>query len=265
MNYLGIDYGEKRIGLSSGDSDVRLAVPIAAAVEAGFDERMAHIEAEIRTRRVGELVVGYPYNMDGSIGFKAREVDAFIDKLAAAFSLPIHRTDERLTSSDAQTRMNEAGGAARSRSKKSVQARLAERRSGVLDSRAATLILQDYLDSLPGAFDLDAQEEYFSAQDFSGAEPEAYQDAYPAAELDQEQGTGEDADEYGYGDSPATDFDAEDADNTDTDTGTGTGTGSGGRPQRSQGSGFGKKKKGRDGGRNSGRGSHCRDHGEDVW
>lgn len=151
MNYLGIDYGEKRIGLSCGDSDVRLAVPVAAAVEPAFTARMEHIAEEIRTRRIGELVVGYPYNMDGSVGFKAKEVDAFIEKLVAQFALPVHRTDERLTSSDAQARMNEAARGNRSRGKQSIRAKLAERKSGVLDSRAATLILQDYLDSLPGA------------------------------------------------------------------------------------------------------------------
>lgn len=149
MNYLGIDYGEKRIGLSYGEDEVGIAVPIAAAVAPTAEARLAHIASEIRTRRIGELVVGYPYNMDGSVGFKAREVDAFIEKLLTQFGLPVHRTDERLTSADAQARMREGGKGARSRSKASIQAKLAERKSGVLDSRAAALILQDYLDSLP--------------------------------------------------------------------------------------------------------------------
>ena len=83
MNYLGIDYGEKRIGLSTGDDDVRLAVPVPAAVEPTREARLAHIEREIQQRRIGELVVGYPFNMDGSVGFKAKEVDAFIAELEA--------------------------------------------------------------------------------------------------------------------------------------------------------------------------------------
>jgi len=145
MNYLGIDYGEKRIGLSSGDDDVRLAVPIPAAVEPTKEARLAHIAREIERRRIGALVVGYPFNMDGSVGFKAKEVDAFIAELEAKFGLPIHRTDERLTSQAAEAQMREAAPK-NTRKKKSVKAKQQERRSGALDSRAATLILQDWLD-----------------------------------------------------------------------------------------------------------------------
>lgn len=145
MNYLGIDYGEKRIGLSSGDDDIRLAVPIAAAVESTKQARMDHIAQEIERRRVSALVVGYPFNMDGSVGFKAKEVDAFIAELEARFQLPVHRTDERLTSQAAEAQMH-ATKPQKTRKKKSVKAKQQERRSGELDSRAATLILQDYLD-----------------------------------------------------------------------------------------------------------------------
>ncbi|WP_309400301.1 Holliday junction resolvase RuvX [Cerasicoccus maritimus] len=145
MNYLGIDYGEKRIGLSAGDDEVCLAVPIPAAVEPTKEARMVHIAQEIKQRRIGALVVGYPYNMDGSVGFKAKEVDAFIGELEAKFGLPIHRTDERLTSQAAEAQMR-TNKPKKSRSKKSVKAKQEERRSGNLDSRAAALILQDYLD-----------------------------------------------------------------------------------------------------------------------
>lgn len=170
MNYLGIDYGEKRIGLSCGDAEVRLAVPIAAAVQPTFAARMEQIAKVIAERRIAELVVGYPYNMDGSIGFKAKEVDAFIEKLEAQFGLPVHRTDERLTSADAAARMNETGRSNRSRGRQSIRAKLAERKSGVLDSRAATLILQDYLDALPGgaaAVLFDADTEFEKNTDFA--------------------------------------------------------------------------------------------------
>lgn len=145
MNYLGIDYGEKRIGLSAGDDDVRLAVPIPAAVEPTKEARLKHIADEIQKRRIGALVVGYPFNMDGSVGFKAKEVDAFIAGLEAQFRLPVHRTDERLTSQAAESQMR-ANKPQKSRSRKSIKAKQEERRSGELDSRAATLILQDYLD-----------------------------------------------------------------------------------------------------------------------
>jgi len=146
MTYLGIDYGEKRIGLAAGDDDVRLALPIPPAVQPAVEARFEQIGEEIERRGVTALVVGYPYNMDGSIGFKAKEVDAFIGELEKRFGLPVHRTDERLTSRAAEAQM--AGTKpARKRQKQSIKARQTERRSGRLDSRAAALILQDYLDA----------------------------------------------------------------------------------------------------------------------
>ena len=57
-----------------------------------------HIEKVIHDKSIDFLVVGYPINMDGTIGFKAKEVDQFIKTLDRRFRLPIERIDERLTS-----------------------------------------------------------------------------------------------------------------------------------------------------------------------
>jgi putative Holliday junction resolvase len=133
MRCLGIDYGEKRIGLAWGD-ELGVAVPLPAAVEKGEEARMAHIAELVRGRRVTDIVVGYPYNMDGSAGFKAREVDAFIRRLQDAFKLPVHAVDERLTSHSVERGLGLSGRRER-----------ALRRSGVVDSGAAALILQDWL------------------------------------------------------------------------------------------------------------------------
>lgn len=135
MRFLGIDYGEKRIGLSWGE-DLGLATPLPAAVKPSLKERLAEIGETIRERRIDEIVIGYPYNMDGSEGFKAKEVDRFIERLESRFGLPVHRVDERLTSVEAKSRLLETGS----------RMRPADRKSGRLDSLAATLILQDYLD-----------------------------------------------------------------------------------------------------------------------
>lgn len=143
MNYLGVDYGEKRIGLSFGD-ELGLAVPLPAAVQSKKFERLAFIQRIIRERNINTLVVGYPYNMDGSVGFKAKEVDAFIHELQTRFKLPIHRVDERLTSHQAAAQMQAAEGKHKRRSPK---AQRDARKSGSLDSRAAALILQDFLDT----------------------------------------------------------------------------------------------------------------------
>ena len=89
--------------------------------------------AVIRERRITDLVLGYPYNMDGTAGFKAKEVDAFAARLKAEFALPVHLVDERLTSYEAESTIGKAQ-------------RRQVRASGIVDSRAATLILQDFLD-----------------------------------------------------------------------------------------------------------------------
>lgn len=132
MRCLGIDYGTKRVGLAHGD-EIGVATPLPALTDAEEAARWAKLGEVIRQRRITDLVLGYPYNMDGSVGFKAKEVDAFAAKLKAAFGLPVHLVDETLTSSEAESSI----------AKKD---RRAVRDSGLIDSRAACLILQDYLD-----------------------------------------------------------------------------------------------------------------------
>lgn len=132
MRCLGIDYGSRRIGLSYGDA-IGVATPLPALVQAAPEQRWAALAAVIRQRLVTDLVLGYPYNMDGTAGFKAKEVDAFAARLKAEFALPVHLVDERLTSYEAESTIGKAQ-------------RRQVRASGIVDSRAATLILQDFLD-----------------------------------------------------------------------------------------------------------------------
>ncbi|HEY0865167.1 MAG TPA: Holliday junction resolvase RuvX [Lacunisphaera sp.] len=132
MRCLGIDYGTKRVGLAHGD-EIGVATPLPALTDAEESARWAKLGEVVRQRRITDLVLGYPYNMDGSVGFKAKEVDAFAAKLKTAFGLPVHLVDETLTSSEAESSI----------AKKD---RRAVRGSGTIDSRAACLILQDYLD-----------------------------------------------------------------------------------------------------------------------
>ena len=63
MAYLGIDYGERRIGLAWGD-ELAVATPLPAATEPTPEARMEHIAGVVQSRKVTDLVVGYPYNMD---------------------------------------------------------------------------------------------------------------------------------------------------------------------------------------------------------
>lgn len=141
MRCLGIDYGTKRVGLAQGD-EVGVATPLPALIDADAAARWTKLGEVIKQRRITDLVLGYPYNMDGSVGFKAKEVDAFAAKLKEQFGLPVHLVDETLTSYTAEASVPKKD-------------RREIRDSGLIDSRAACLILQDFLDQkfppqLPG-------------------------------------------------------------------------------------------------------------------
>ena len=151
MRCLGIDYGERRIGLAWGD-ELGVATPLPAAVQPTQEERLEAIANLVNGRKATDLVVGYPYNMDGSVGFKAKEVDVFIALLEKLFALPVHRIDERLTSQRMEADLGLNGKREREL-----------RKTGIVDSGAATLILQDWLSmnlpapEVPDPFD---EEEY---------------------------------------------------------------------------------------------------------
>lgn len=132
MRFLGIDYGTKRIGLAGGD-ELAIATPLPAVLAEDPDERDAAIGEVIRARKIDEIVIGLPLNMDGSHGPAADAVEAFGARIASRFGLPVVYVDERLTSSIVEQGMN-------------AKDRRAIRHSGLIDSRAAALILQDYLD-----------------------------------------------------------------------------------------------------------------------
>ena len=131
MRFLGIDYGARRIGLSYGD-ELGVATPLPALVQADETKRWIGLLGVITQRRITEVVIGYPLNMDDTPGFKAKEVEAFAVRLREAVQLPVHLVDERLTSYEAESTIAKS-------KRRDVRA------SGIIDSRAATLILQDYL------------------------------------------------------------------------------------------------------------------------
>mgnify|MGYP000437791893 CR=1 FL=1 len=131
MRILGIDYGTRRIGLSYGD-ELGVATPLPALIDVDPARRWAGLLATIAQRRVTEIVIGHPLNMDDSVGPKAKEVETFAARLRTDVALPVHLVDERLTSYEAESTLPKAK-------------RRAVRASGIIDSRAATLILQDYL------------------------------------------------------------------------------------------------------------------------
>ena len=138
-NALGIDYGQRRIGLSFAD-ELGVAFPldpVPGVEEPGCFDALAVVVSE---RKPDLFVLGYPLNMDGSVGTRAREVDAFAEELERRFALPVEKVDERLTTYQAESDANQGGGGRR-------------KNRGEVDSIAATLILRDYLDSRDAASD----------------------------------------------------------------------------------------------------------------
>lgn len=139
MRCLGIDYGTRRIGLAYGD-DLGVATPLPALVASEPAERWQELLQVIRQRRATDLVLGYPLNMDDTAGPKAKEAEALAVRLKNETGLPVHLVDERLTSYEAESTIAKS-------KRRDVRA------SGLIDSRAATLILQDYLDQKAPMFD----------------------------------------------------------------------------------------------------------------
>lgn len=132
MHYLGIDWGKKRLGLSYGD-ELGIAVPLPAIVAADEQGHLTALGRIIRERKIDVIVIGYPYTVKGTVGQRAREVDAFIERLQACIALPVNRCDERFSTQYVEQSTRALG-------------LKDDRRSGWRDSRAATLILQDFFD-----------------------------------------------------------------------------------------------------------------------
>jgi putative holliday junction resolvase len=132
MRLIGLDHGSRRIGVAIGDTETGLAFarPALQRTNEGKDIRI--IEELARAEATETIVLGLPCNMDGSEGPQAAAARAFGEKLAA-IGLSVAYQDERLTGWQAAEQIGPRRGR--------------ERRSGELDSAAARLILQEYLDA----------------------------------------------------------------------------------------------------------------------
>jgi len=135
LRILGIDYGNKRVGIAVSDSLGWTAQPLATLQMHGHQELLTEIKEYIKKYNVEKIVVGMPYNMDGTRGKRAEITQAFINFLENNLELPIILQDERLTTSQAKNILLEADVSRKGRKK-------------VIDKLAASLILQSYLDSL---------------------------------------------------------------------------------------------------------------------
>ena len=128
--YLGL----ARTGLAISDPSETLASPLGTIPERKEDRLLQRVAACAAEQGAQAVVVGYPRNMDGSRGESARRAEAFAQSLEEVSGLPVTLWDERLTTVSAAGYLNQTD----TRGKK---------RKAVIDTVAATIILQDYLES----------------------------------------------------------------------------------------------------------------------
>lgn len=133
MRVLGLDVGDKRIGVALSDPLEILASALTVIPRSGRGTEYEAIVRLIEEHGVKRIVVGLPRLPNGGMGTQAEKTKTFVQDLAAATDLPIEMYDERLSSSVAEQRLKEAGKK-RSEIRQSV------------DAAAAALILQWYLD-----------------------------------------------------------------------------------------------------------------------
>lgn len=134
MRILALDVGESRIGLALSDPTGLLASPIEALELDGREPAHERAARHASGMELSEIVVGMPYSMSGERGRQAGRVAAFVRELTSLVDVPITTVDERLSTVQAE-RLLRGQGVEPSRNK------------ARLDSAAAAVILQGYLDS----------------------------------------------------------------------------------------------------------------------
>jgi putative Holliday junction resolvase len=135
MRILGLDVGDKRIGVAISDPEEILATPLAIIAREDDEKAIADIVELINLHGVARIAVGLPYSLDGSIGIQANKVMDFAKRLSQHTTASMETWDERLSTVAVERLLRESGS-------KKVGKR--EKR----DDAAAAFILQGYLDSL---------------------------------------------------------------------------------------------------------------------
>ena len=133
MRIMAIDYGDARTGVALSDPTGFLAGQTFLIKSRKQEVVLEELAALVQRQGAQELVMGYPRNMDGTLGPRAEKYAAFARRLEEATGLPVALWDERRTTADAHRILGEQGVRAKNRKDK-------------IDSVAATLILEGYLD-----------------------------------------------------------------------------------------------------------------------
>ncbi|MEM8613395.1 MAG: Holliday junction resolvase RuvX [Cyanobacteria bacterium P01_H01_bin.105] len=133
ISVLGLDIGSKRIGVAGCDRTGLIATGLTTIDNKSFTYVTEQLGQLARQREATLLVVGLPYTMDGNLGPQARRVRKFTKRLAKAVSLPVTYVDERLTSVEAEEQLQ-------------AEHQPIVKNKGLIDRRAAAIILQQWLD-----------------------------------------------------------------------------------------------------------------------
>lgn len=133
LRVLGLDVGERRIGVAMSDPTGTIAQSLAVLSRTPWKSVVARVQALVAEQDVGEIVVGLPLRLDGTEGPAAAQARTFADRLRDEVPVPVVLYDERLSTAEAERTMVAADASRRRRR---------ERRDAV----AAALILQGYLD-----------------------------------------------------------------------------------------------------------------------
>ena len=134
---MGIDYGDKRIGIALSDLLCIISSPYEVYPNKGKEDALKHIDKIIKENDVDEIALGLPLNMDGTEGERAKIHREFGQSLEQYSKVKVHFIDERLTSAEAEDILI-SGGVRR------------EKRKELIDKIAAQLILQTFIENLKG-------------------------------------------------------------------------------------------------------------------
>jgi putative Holliday junction resolvase len=134
MRILGLDVGERRIGVAIADESVRVALPVTVVERREQPADLDAIARLVQEQGAEAVVIGLPISLNGSLGPQAQAVKAFGQELSARLALPIEYWDERLSTVEADRRLADAG-------------RRGPKAKARRDAAAAAIVLQSYLDS----------------------------------------------------------------------------------------------------------------------
>lgn len=134
MRLMGLDYGDKTIGVAVSDELGWTAQGVETIRRTNKKADQKRLGELIQEHQVEEIVVGLPKNMNATIGPRGELSMQFAEQLQKTFKLPVHLWDERLTSMAAERTLLEADVSRK-------------KRKQVIDKMAAMLILQGYMDS----------------------------------------------------------------------------------------------------------------------